>query len=144
MFTSAAVCTSVYFYSLCVSILFFLFCPDMPQFPPVVTNIVMLILKDLILHVVILPDVFPISTTLSLFVILELDIAGNPVSFQIQQVLFTAVAAVSSHCLQRISKRFPVLFQNRDQRMIVCPVIAYISVDDKVILHRDLDIVCWF
>lgn len=81
---------------------------------------------------------------LTLLIFLKLDITPDPVLFQIQQVLFTAVAAVSSHCLQRISKRFPVLFQNRDQRMIVCPVIAYISVDDKVILHRNLDIVCWF
>lgn len=52
----------------------------MPQFPSVVTDIVMLILKNLILHVGILPDVFLISTALSLFVVLKLDIAGDSIA----------------------------------------------------------------
>ena len=74
--------------------------------------------------------------------ILKLDIASDPVLFEIQQVLLTAVAAVSSYRLQSISKRILMLFQNGNQRMVVCPVITYISVDYKVILYRDLDIVC--
>ena len=76
--------------------------------------------------------------------VLKFDEAPNLILFQIQQVLLTAVTAVGSHCLQGISKRFPVLFQNRDQSVVICPVIAYISVDNKVILYRNLDIVCRF
>ena len=56
MLTSATVCTSIHFQELRIAILFFLFGPDMPQFPPIVADIVMLILKNLILHVAILPD----------------------------------------------------------------------------------------
>ena len=74
--------------------------------------------------------------TLSLIHIFrKLDIASDPVLFEIQQVLFTAVAAVGRHRLQGVSKRILVLFQNGDQRMIVGPVITHISVDYKVILY---------
>ena len=73
--------------------------------------------------------------------VLEFDIALDPLLFQIQQVLFAAVAAVGSYCRQGIPKCVPVFFQNRDQRIIVCPVIAYISMDNKVILYCNLDIV---
>ena len=73
--------------------------------------------------------------------VLQLDEAFDPLLFQIQQILFTAVAAVGSYCLQLIPKRFPMFFQNWDQRVVVCPVIAYISVDNKVIFYCDLDVI---
>ena len=73
--------------------------------------------------------------------ILKLDITADPVLFQIQQVLFAAVAAVRSHCLQAVSTRFSVLFQNRDQRIVICPVVAHISMDNKIVLYRDLEVI---
>lgn len=74
-------------------------------------DIIRLILEDFISHVVIFPNVFFIRTGLSLFMILQLDITGDPVFFQIQQVLFTAVTAVSSHLFQAVfSEGFPVFF----------------------------------
>ena len=60
MLTSTAVCTAVYLYCLSIAVLFFAFCPDMAQFPPVMTDIIVLILKDSVCHVVILPDVFSV------------------------------------------------------------------------------------
>ena len=110
MLTAAAVRTAIYLHGLGVAILFFALRPDMPQFPSVMADIITLIFKDGICHGVILPDVFFVCPCLTLLVFLKLDITPDPVLFQIQKVLFTAVAAVSSHCLQRISKRFPVLF----------------------------------
>ena len=104
----------------------------------------MLIFKDGVCHVVILPNVFFVCPCLPLLMVLQLDIAPDPVLFQIHQVLFAAVSAVGSYCLQCVSKRFPVLFQDGDQRIVVCPVIADISVDNKVILYRDLDVICRF
>ena len=140
--TPAAVRTAIYFYRLSITVLLFAFRPDMAQFPSVMTDVIVLILKDGVCHVVILPDIFFISPGFPLLMILKLDIASDPVLFELQQVLFTAVAAVSSYRLQSISKRILMLFQNGNQRMVVCPVITYISVDYKVILYRDLDIVC--
>lgn len=49
MFTSTTVCTPIYFVSLSISILPFAFCPDMAQFPPIMADIGMLILKALFL-----------------------------------------------------------------------------------------------
>ena len=74
---------------------------------------------------------FFVCPRLPLLVVLKLDIAADPIPFQVQQVLFAAVAAVGSHCLQGISQRFLVLLQNRDQSVVVCPVITYISMDNK-------------
>ena len=74
--------------------------------------------------------------------ILELDIAPDSVLLQMQQVLFTAVAAFGSKRLQCIPECSLMLFQNRDQCVIVRPVAAYITVDNKIILYCDLDIVC--
>ena len=51
------------------------------------------ILKDGVCHVVILPDLFFISTGFPLLMILKFDIASDPVPFEIHQILFTAVAA---------------------------------------------------
>ena len=113
----------------------------MVQFSSVMADIIVLILKNGVCHVVILPDVFFVCPCLPLLMVLQLDEAADPVLFQIQQVLFTAVAAVGSDCLQLIPKRFPVFFQNWDQRVVVCPVIAYISVDNKVIFYCDLDVI---
>ena len=76
--------------------------------------------------------------------VLKFDIASDLILFQIQQVFLTAVAAVSSNCFQRIPKCVPVLFQNRDQCIVVCPIITHISMDNEVILYCDLDIVCRF
>ena len=101
----------------------------------------MLIFKHSACHVVILPDVFSVCPGLPLLMILKLDIAADPVLFQIQQVLFAAVAAVRSHCLQAVSKRFSVLFQNRDQRIVICPVVTHISMDNKIVLYRDLEVI---
>ena len=142
MFTAAAVHTAIDFHSLSVSIQLFAFRPDMAQFPSIMADVIMLIFKDSICHVGILPDVLFVCPCLPLLMVLKFDIAPDPILFQIQQVFLTAVAAVSSNCFQHISKRVPVLFQNRDQRIIVCPVIAHISMDNKVILYCDLDIVC--
>ena len=48
-----------------------------------------------------------------LLVVLELDIALYPILFQVQQILLTAVAAVSSNCLQPVPKRFLMFFQKQ-------------------------------
>ena len=66
----------------------------------------------------------------------------DSVLLQIHQVLFAAVAAVGSNRLQCISECPLMLFQNRDQRVVVRPVTAHITVDNEVILYRNLDIVC--
>ena len=50
------------------------------------------------------------ARVLTLLIFLKLDITPDPVLLSNTAGSFTAVAAVSSHCLQRISKRFPVLF----------------------------------
>ena len=142
MLTAAAVRTAIYLYRLGMILLLFAFRPDMAQLSSVMADVIALILKDGACHVVILPDIFFISPGFPLFMILKLDIASDPVLFEIQQIPFTAAAAVGSHRLQSISKRILVLFQNGDQCIIVCPVITHISVDYKVILYRDLDIVC--
>ena len=142
MITAGAVRTAIYLYRLGITLLLFAFRSDMAQLSSIMADVIALILKDGVCHVVILPDIFLISPGFPLLMIRKLDIASDPVLFEIQQVLFTAVAAVGSHRLQGVSKRIPVLFQNGDQRMIVCPVITHISVDYKIILYRDLDIVC--
>lgn len=46
MFTSAAVCTTIYLKGLCISILFFALCPEMPQFTSVMADIELFIFKD--------------------------------------------------------------------------------------------------
>ena len=46
VFTAAAVCAPVYFHCLGVAILLFALCPDMPQFPSVMADVIMLIFKD--------------------------------------------------------------------------------------------------
>ena len=102
------------------------------------TDIIMFILKDSVCHVGIFPDVFFVSPGLPFCMIQKLDEAPDPFLFQIQQIFFAAAAAVRSHCFQEISECIPVLFQNWDQRIIVCPVMTHISMDNKVILYRDL------
>ena len=42
---------------------------------------------------------------------------------------------------QLFPKCFPVLFQNRDQRVVISPVAADITVDNEIVLYCDLDIV---
>ena len=37
-----------------------------------------------------------------------------------------------------------MLFQNRDQRVVISPVAADITVDNEIVLYCDLDIVCRF
>src|SRR5699024_3710689 len=104
MLTVAAVRTAVYFHCLGVAVLLFAFCPDMAQFPSVMADVIMLILEDSVRHVVILPDIFFVCPCLPLLMVLEFDEAFDPLLFQIQQVLFAAVAAVGSYCLQGVPK----------------------------------------
>ena len=141
MFTTAAVCTSIDFPCLGISIPFPGFRTDMAQLPSVMTEVVMLIFKDLRCHIVILADILFIGTGFSLFMILKFDIAGNFVLFQIQEVFLTAVSAVRSHFIQYLTKSFPVFFHNRDQSVVIRAVIAHISMNDKIILHCDLDVI---
>ena len=84
MSAATAVRTAVYFHCLVIAILLFAFRPDMAQFPPVMADVVMLILKDCVCHVVIFPDVFFISTRLPFLMILEFDKASDPILLQIQ------------------------------------------------------------
>ena len=93
-------------------------------------------------HVIILSDIRFVCTGLPFFVILKLDIAFDPVLLQIGKILFAAVTAVRSDCFQLFPKCFPVLFQNRDQRVVISPVAADITVDNEIVLYCDLDIVC--
>ena len=125
MLAAAAVRTSIHFKSLGISRLFPCFCPHVPQLPPVMAHIIMFIFKDFISHVVIFSDIFFIRTGFPLFMILKLNIAGNVISFQVQEVFLTAVAAVSRYFLQNLPKGIPVFFQNRDQSIIICAVIAW-------------------
>ena len=74
-------------------------------------DIIMLVFKDLVLHVVILPDLFFICTGFPLFMILKLDITGNVIFFQVQKVFLTAVAAVSRYFLQDLPESAPMFFQ---------------------------------
>lgn len=91
----------------------------------------MLILEDLISHVIVLANIFFIGVALPFFMVLKLDIAGNLMLVQIQQIFLAAVSAVGSHFFQYVPKCFPVFFQNRDQCIVICPVIAHITVNDK-------------
>jgi len=115
MLTAAAVRTPIYLKRLGISILFFAFCPDMAQLPSIMADVIMLIFKDLVCHVVILSDIFSVCAGLPFLMILELDIALDSVLLQINQVLFTAVAAVSRNCLQCIPKCSLMLSQDGDQ-----------------------------
>ena len=58
MLTSAAVCTTIYLKGLCISILLFALCPEMPQFTSVMADIELFIFKDPCPHVVIFTDIF--------------------------------------------------------------------------------------
>lgn len=104
MFTDAAVRATVYLHRLGIAILLFAFCPDMQQFPPIVADVIILILKNGACHVVILPDVFFVFPNLPFFIILKFDIAPNLILFQIQQILFTAITTVCGNRLQDIHK----------------------------------------
>ena len=97
MLAAATVRTPVHLHRLGVSILLFAFRPDIAKFPSITADVIMLILKNLVCHVVILPNVLFVGPCLPLFMILKLDEAFDLILFQIQQVLFTAVAAVGSH-----------------------------------------------
>ena len=141
MSTAAAVGTPIDLYRLGIAFLGFAFCSDMTQLPPIMADIVMLILKHGICHVVILPDVFFIRPGLALLMILELDLAAYSFFLQVQQVLFTAVPAVSRHRLQAVPKCFLMFFQDRDQRIIIRSVIAYLTMENEIILYCVLDVI---
>lgn len=66
----------------------------------------MLVFKDFVLHIIILPDVFFIGTGFPLLMILKLDITGYPFFLQIQKILLAAVTAVSCYLFQYIPKCF--------------------------------------
>ena len=48
MFTAITVGTSIYLKCLTIIILLSAFCADMPQFPSIMTDVIMFILKDLV------------------------------------------------------------------------------------------------
>ena len=58
MFTAAAVRTAIDFHSLGVSIQFFAFRPDMAQFPSIMADVIMLILKT----AYVMLEYFPMSS----------------------------------------------------------------------------------
>ena len=99
MFTTATILTTIDLHCLGVDILFFAFCSDMSQLPPVMANVIILIFKDGVGHVLIITNVFFVCPFPPFLMFLKLDIALDPVLFQIQQVLFATVATVGSHCL---------------------------------------------
>ena len=107
-------------------------------------EIVLLIFKEFCPHVVILADIFFIGAGLPLFMILKFDITGNPVLLQIQEILLAAVSAVCRHFLQLVTKDLLMLFQHWDQGIVIRTVITYVSMDNKIVLHCDLDVVDWF
>ena len=76
--------------------------------------------------------------------ILKFDITGNPVLLQIQEILLAAVSAVCRHFLQLVTKDLLMLFQHWDQGIVIRTVITYVSMDNKIVLHCDLDVVDWF
>ena len=116
----------------------------MTKLSSVMTDIVVLIFKDMGCHVIIFADIFFIGTGFPFFVILEFDITGNPIVFQIQEVFLAAVSTVCCHFIQYFTKGFLMLLQNWDQGVIICTVIAHVSVNDEIVLHRDLNVVSWF
>ena len=142
MFTAATVCTSIHLKGLCITILFFGLCADMMQFSSVTANIIQFILKHLCFHVVMLSNLFCISTCFPLFMILQLNVTGYSIFPQIQEILLTAITAVCRHFLKDIPECSFMFFQNRDQCVIICPVIADISMDNEIILYCNLDIIC--
>src|SRR5699024_2431909 len=127
MFTAAAVSTSVHLKSLCISRLVFCLCSDIMKFSSVMADIISLILKYLCFHVVILADIFFISACFSFFMILQLDITGDFMFLYVQKIFLAAIAAVCRNFFQNISKCIFMFLQDRDQSIIVCAVITYIS-----------------
>ena len=73
MLTVAAVSAAVYLYRLGVAVLLSAFCPDMPQLPSIMADVIMLIFKDGVRHVVILSDIFSVSTGFPFFMVLKFD-----------------------------------------------------------------------
>ncbi len=69
-------------------------CPDRMETVDVMTTIASALIGRVFLHVVMLADIVFICTRLYLLVFLQLDITGDPVFFQIQEVLFVAVSVV--------------------------------------------------
>ena len=144
MFTATTVSAPIDFKRLYISVMLFCFCPDMMQSPSIMTDIIMLIFKYHAFHVVILSDVLLISLRLSFLMILKLDVTGDPVLFQIQQIFFTAVTAVSRSIFRKFPKCSFMFFKYRDQRIIIRAVVADITVNDKVVFYRNLYIVSRF
>lgn len=144
MFTAAAVRASVYFKRLYIAILLFGLCPYLAQLPSVVADIIMLIFKYHSLHVVILSDLFFISTCLPFFMVLQFYVTGDPVLLQIQQILFAAVTTVSCSLFRKCPKRSLMFFEYWDQGIIICAVVADIAVDNEVVLYCNLYIVSRF
>ena len=134
MLTAAAVRTAIDLHCLGAAVLFFTFRPDMAQFPSVMADVIVFILKNGVCPVVILSNVVFVCPCLPLLMVLKLDETADSILFQIQQALLTAVAAVGSHCLQGIPKCIPMFFQNRKQRIIVRSLLIYL-------LYCDLDVI---
>lgn len=62
------------------------FCLDMAQFPPVKTNINVLILENLGGYAVIFSNVFFIDTGFPFFMVLQFDVAAYVVLFQVKKI----------------------------------------------------------
>ena len=73
--TADAVRTSIYLKRLGISLLFSAFRPDMAQLSSIMAEVIRLIFKDGIGHVVILSDIFLVGAGLSFLMVLEFDVA---------------------------------------------------------------------
>ena len=91
----------------------------MAQLPSIVTDIIMLIFKYHILHVVILSDILFISARFPFFMVLQFYVTDDSVFFQIKQIPFSAVAAVSGSLFRKCSECRFVFLEHRDQGIIV-------------------------
>lgn len=87
MSTAATVRTAVYFHRLGIAVHLFASRTDVAQLPSIMADVIMLILKDSVSHVEILPDVLFVCPCLSFLMFLKLDITPDLILFQIQQVL---------------------------------------------------------
>lgn len=115
MFTATAVRAPIYLEGLFIPFLLPRFRTDVVQLPPVMADIIMSVFVDLSRHVVIFADVFCVGPGFPLFMVLELDITGDPLPFQIQQVFFAAVAAVRRDGFRETPGGVLVFFQHRNQ-----------------------------
>ena len=111
MLTSTTVCTPINLKSLCITVLFFGLCSDMVQFPSIMTDIIQFIFEHLRFHVVILSNIFFVSTCFPLFIILQLRaqlVAKLIVTARLMVNLFqNKFSHCNNHCLLSHLPKFP-------------------------------------